>query len=516
MLPIVQITEEQACDKRGRDAKRFCVAMTNELIEKPDEDDRICCLPGSMARHILFFSDMDDVNYTSVLSRRWRYLWMSILCLDFSVIFWWLKECIITFLGKLFFNRQGPKFQKLHISYNFEESDIIQVDSWIRFAIRHNVEELDLKFSSGNRPNDEGMYKPYKLPHSIFTSQSLTHLTLSYCDLNLPSTICISSLKTLSLQLGNISMDAIMSLTSCCPLLETLFLDRCNRLEDLIVILENPNLRFLAIWDDISTSSDTTITISSPFLLSLEFRVCLPRKKYCVRNLPSLANARFLDFDTPLVLEGDKWAWLLGDLYHAEEIKLCSYFIEVLSSMEVGKSVSYAVNARWIELDTALKKWELPGIAYLLKSSSKLESITMYPRLDEMKLNGDFKSKNELDLKDYWKCAEQEFDFSSRLQNLKFVTIYIQLGTYRHDDLGVILKNIEDTYLAFMVFVMRNAHALKHIQIKCGENYTSSCKNYELLYNLTTMIMPIRNVSPQVTFNVAESFYYQVEKKFLL
>lgn len=101
---------------------------------------------------------------------------------------------------------------------------------------------------------------------------------------------------------------------------------------------------------------------------------------------------------------------------------------------------------------------------------------------------------------------ENEFDFSSKLQNLQTVTIYIQLGTYKHSDVDEILKNIQDTYIAFMMFVMRNAHALKHISIKCGENYTSSCKNYNLLYKLASMLLLTRYISPRVTFNVGDTF----------
>ncbi|PIA62685.1 hypothetical protein AQUCO_00200597v1 [Aquilegia coerulea] len=480
--PVVEIKKEWIESKYGR-----CVKQYNVSIKKTRnttyffEPERMSCLPVSL----------NDINKS--LPRRWRCLLLwSISCLDdFRITFCLLKEYILSFIDK-FFNREGRKVQKLQISYDYKESDALQVDSWIRFALKHSAEELDLRFSNGVQSSVEGFYKHYKLPHSLFRSKSLTNLTLSFCDLNLPSSIHLSSLKRLSLELIDISPDAITSLTSRCPLLEYLSFGGCNKLANLDIVISNPNLKFLEIWDDMTTFSETKFMIDAPNLHSLGFHVCLPRANYCLKNLPNLAKVSFYDFDPEVCLgkvcgEGDRnqLARLLGDIHHVKEIRLCSFFIQGLSIKEVQKLHFTSINATCIELETKLTKWELPGISYMLKSSPKLETLIIKPGLNEIWLGYDLKDKFGFDMKDFWKY--EDFDFSSHLQNLKTVEIHIYVGSYKLGSVDEVLKRIENSYVQFVRFLLKNAISLEIMNIDCGEKNTSLCNDYGSLLKLMKM-----------------------------
>ncbi|KAF5175704.1 F-box/RNI-like superfamily protein [Thalictrum thalictroides] len=458
MFPVVEINEERIQTEHRRDVKQYNLSIKKTLNTRySNEAERISCLP-----------------------RRWRCLLpCSVSCPDdLRITFWLLKEYILTVIDKLF-NREGCKVQKLHISYDYQESDAHQVDLWIRFALKHSAEELELRFSNGVQPCVEGFYRPYKLPHSLFRSKSLTNLTLSFCDLNLPSSMHVSALKRLSLEFISISSDAITSLTSSCPLLEYLSFVGCNKVSNLDIFISNPNLKFVEIWDDITTSSDTKFMIDAPYLHSLGFHVCLPRGNYCLKNLSNLAKASFYDFNTEECLgkvygEGDcnQWIRLLDDVHHVKDIRLCSFFVQVLSR-EVQKLHFVYNNATCIELETKLTNWELPVISYLLKSSPKLETLIMKPGEPEITLGHD--DKFGFDTKDYWN--NEDFDFSSHLQNLKTVEIYIYIDPYKLSSVDEVLKRIENCYVQFelnlcnffvQVLSMRRLKNLKPLSINAS------------------------------------------------
>ncbi|RZC63628.1 hypothetical protein C5167_025382, partial [Papaver somniferum] len=64
----------------------------NDILEKllvgqdnmSEVEDRISNLPASLLLHILSFVDTRDAARTSVLSKRWKYIWRSIPILGFQ------------------------------------------------------------------------------------------------------------------------------------------------------------------------------------------------------------------------------------------------------------------------------------------------------------------------------------------------------------------------------------------------------------------------------------------------
>ncbi|KAL5709044.1 hypothetical protein ACHQM5_019773 [Ranunculus cassubicifolius] len=454
-----------------------------------DNGDRISCLPESLLLHILSFLEMPDVVRTCLLSTRWRYLWVYTPCLDFEISDSSGISDKGNFIDRSLFHHEGSKVEILLIYILYKDTLARQIDSWIRFALRHNVEDFTLDLFNNEYPESEWWDTHYKLPHSLFNCGSLRKLVLSFCDLNLPYSMHLCSLKKLELQHLDISGDQIAHLTSCCPLLEDLCFHGCNRFEDLNIIIPNPNLKNLQIYEYTGVEYDSKIMISAPNLCHLYFNWCLPREKYEFKNLSSLVTAKFYDlykqeYHDKELTEGDgyEWARLLGDLHCVKELEFCVYFIQVISVWEVEKLRSFPINAARIKLATSLSKFELPGIFYLLKNSTKLEALTLYSvAAEDVMLSKNIKEKFDFDEIQYLESKEAEA--SSMLQNLKTITF----------DFGTIALDMED--IEFVKFLLRNSKALEKMTVNIGKNSPSFGDNYKELCIFMDKLLAIPRAS---------------------
>jgi hypothetical protein len=116
-----------------------------KLNEEKDVDGNNKCLsnlPDEVLRHILSFLSTKDAVRTSLLSKRWEYLWASIPNLDFE------------------------KYEPAKRTY----CDASRVYKWISTAVRHNVQELNIELD-----NFEG---EFSLPYCLFTCKTLTSCPL--------------------------------------------------------------------------------------------------------------------------------------------------------------------------------------------------------------------------------------------------------------------------------------------------------------------------------------------------
>ncbi|KAF9595488.1 hypothetical protein IFM89_000406 [Coptis chinensis] len=307
----------------------------------------------------------------------------------------------------------------------------------------------------------------YELPHSICKCRSSTNLSLRYCDIKFPAMVHLTSLKTLLLEWVALSPDTFRHLISNCPLLEELSLLGCNQSSDLDIYVENEHLKSLKIYEcGREDLNGTEMRVYAPNVISLELGYFLTRSSYCIKNLSSIKYAGFVDptdvsgYDYCEQDESADSVKILGDLCHVQELKIYSAFIQLLSMREVQMLAPWPINAKCLALEAKITKWELPGIAYLLKNPSKLETlnIELLPDRKELSvLDDDFKCKYDFDKRDYWRSKELEF--SSLLQNLKTVKIYELLSNYHpYSDVDNDLKKLENL-IELVRFMLRNSKA---------------------------------------------------------
>lgn len=313
-----------------------------------DKADRISNLPDPILHCVLSSSSLKtiDVVRTSVLGRRWRYLWNSIsyLDLDFEDFFWPRLNDLLMDYGRLakafegFINwvliNGSSDYKKFRLSCS-DVYDTETVARWVIVAARRNVQELDLKFNPS---------EAFDLPYCLATSKSLRVLKLNLFlhVLKLPRSVGFSRLTSLDLMLVELQDERLaQKLFLNCPFLENLSLISCvlNKLK--VLDISAANLKFLTIennrsgldsGDEDDGLSKSKLKVSCPKLISFKYMGPVAQE-YSLDNLSSLSYAFFYLIhgyeETPFEEVGYLLCKLLKGLYHATVLKLCMYFLEV-------------------------------------------------------------------------------------------------------------------------------------------------------------------------------------------
>ncbi|XP_058736894.1 F-box/FBD/LRR-repeat protein At5g53840-like [Vicia villosa] len=192
--------------------------------------DRISTLPEAIICHILSFLQTKQSAATSILSKRWKNIWLSVPVLDF-------RPTRITdattnfrfndFVYSVFISRDPAlpiKSFSLHVKYKCGYINttgfplIPSFTKWLNYVLQRGVEHLTLDVATpGGLP---------LLPISIFTCRTLVvlHLTVFWVQYSF-SSVELPLLKTLNLEFITFPEDVdFMLLLDGCPILEKLFI----------------------------------------------------------------------------------------------------------------------------------------------------------------------------------------------------------------------------------------------------------------------------------------------------
>ncbi|KAL7591880.1 hypothetical protein Lser_V15G31891 [Lactuca serriola] len=228
---LLQMSEEGQNQPKFAD-KRI---KLQEIMEKED-DDRVSELPDCLLIEIL--SRLPSTKYairTGTLSKRWEHLWTWVP----TLIFFHpapqrlknpkSRDEFALLVDKTLTHCRQLKLKKFEV-HTFYES---QLNNWIRYAIRCNVEELNLDFwAMKDKPE-------FLLNQFIFINSCFTDLRLTGCKVI-------------------VDEDLIVNVVSGSPLLETLVLEVCQW----------PDITSESEFDFESEANDI-IGISGPTSLSL-------------------------------------------------------------------------------------------------------------------------------------------------------------------------------------------------------------------------------------------------------
>ncbi|CAG7875515.1 unnamed protein product [Brassica rapa] len=248
--------------------------------------DNLSRLPDELLVRILSLVPTKVVVSTSILSKRWMFLWMSLPKLEFvdrdeSLLV--LKD----FVNKNLPLHRAPVIQSFLLSlYESREKNIKPEDirQWVEIAVSRHLRELDVSYSSDNKEN--------MVPNSLFACKSLVVLKLRFLTLmDVPSTACLPSLKTLLLELVVYEdQKPFEALLSICPVLEDLevWFREDESIQEFTINV--PSLRKLCLHVSYYWSSLERYEIDTPCLEYLELAdwndsPCL------VKNMPKLEKA---------------------------------------------------------------------------------------------------------------------------------------------------------------------------------------------------------------------------------
>lgn len=194
-----------------------------------DHMDRISELPGNVIDCILKHLNVQDLVRTSILSRKWRYMWISVPRIEFEEGFYNLFDDLddpasefSRIITEILFLHNGPINEfiidlppdsKHKITFGY-------LNKWILFLSRKDVKYISLDNSAKDH---------VRTPSNLFSCRGMTYFKLNYFNMSIPPSFCgFKSLLHLHLQFITFESGALESLLPGCPLLEELGIVYCS------------------------------------------------------------------------------------------------------------------------------------------------------------------------------------------------------------------------------------------------------------------------------------------------
>lgn len=253
--------------------------------------DRISELPDSLRSQILLLLTTKDSIKTSVLSARWRDIWLHVPGLD-------LRVDDLPPYGQVFpsFNYKYIKFnhksrlQKFKIKYHVCNDYRDQFLEWIGPSVERGIQHLDVETDIGTC-----------MPQNIYKSNTLVSLKLVALGLETPnSDVSLPCLKILPLE--HILYDddplTLEKLISGCSVLEDLTMIRQTYTPGTVMLslrMRSQSLKsFRLTFEYTMEGADFSVEIDAPKLKYLSFKDN-QSDKIVIKNLSSLL---MIDIDT--------------------------------------------------------------------------------------------------------------------------------------------------------------------------------------------------------------------------
>ncbi|KAI3907716.1 hypothetical protein MKW92_001644 [Papaver armeniacum] len=292
------------------------------------ESDRISELPESLTHHILSFLPIKRAASTTILSKRWNNLWLSLPVLDFTE---WRSPPTATttledrneeeeeadsdtdvseqeyrvikdsppvdlsetnrfmhFLDKVLFLDNLAHIKKLCLKTDSKYFDQDRVKKWIISIVMHDVEELILSIKCSG---------PGVVPLELFNCESLTVLDLQFenkqvIDQSPLSPISFQRLKILRLSFIEFKDERLaVQVFSNCPVLEDLHMSKVSWKGLDVLCFALPCLKFFGIaFCGRKCIENVKVKFDTPNLLSLMWFDFLP-EEFIVDSFPCLVEA---------------------------------------------------------------------------------------------------------------------------------------------------------------------------------------------------------------------------------
>ncbi|KAF7123844.1 hypothetical protein RHSIM_Rhsim12G0068200 [Rhododendron simsii] len=243
------------------------------LGKQRSTSDIISNLPSYIVENILKYLPLRDAVRTSVLSRRWRYKWVTLPQLVFDHNQFFLNsgdlEKIKAIIYRVLLLHQGP-LVKFELSYP-PFGSCMDIENWILMLLKKNIQKFTLRL-------DVNLY--YEFPCQLFSFLQLKHLNLCYCIFKPPPAFKgFSRLVDLKLCSVRIAPKMFEQFISNCPLLERLSLSYCTKFDFLII--NAPNLKhffFCGTLKSVSFKNTPLLAVVSIELFSLDGTVKRPEE----------------------------------------------------------------------------------------------------------------------------------------------------------------------------------------------------------------------------------------------
>ncbi|PIA30100.1 hypothetical protein AQUCO_05700071v1 [Aquilegia coerulea] len=184
--------------------------------------DRISYLPDPIRSHIVSFLPMKDAMRTSILSKKWKHVCSSLSRLEFNQSDITGTD-FVNFVDEMLFRHDGSDIQRFCLKINLNSAYISsrRISMWISFALRHNVQDLELFINHSEIA---------RLPFDLFTCSTIRELSLNCFQIEWPTILRFPVLRKLYIEeLSFENEDTFHKLisSSTSPMLEDLEIQSC-------------------------------------------------------------------------------------------------------------------------------------------------------------------------------------------------------------------------------------------------------------------------------------------------
>ncbi|XP_076911982.1 F-box protein At4g22280-like [Bidens hawaiensis] len=333
-----------------------------------DDDDRLSNLPVDLIHKILSLIGIQQAMETSALSSRWRYIWTSMPSLSFtSWDFDTLQERSKFVFHVLSRRNNLTEVDSVKLSFCGKVSEEF-VKRILNYALSHNVQQLNVVCLD---------HKDIELPPSLFSSQSLKHLSLTagtycgyHCFITPTSTWELPVLTTLDLHyvtLCNDQADKCVGFISKCPNLINLTLKRFKTMgSETGFGVSHPRLSNLTLEDGYLYNK--VVNVTAPQLENLTIRFCCME---LVIYAPALVS---------LFYTGAKSFHLTTDGFHSlEKADICVYYPH---AHQIACLLQHLHNVKFLKLNLEIVEILSSTADQILHQPSpfvNLTSLKIYP-----------------------------------------------------------------------------------------------------------------------------------------
>ncbi|XP_019097400.1 PREDICTED: FBD-associated F-box protein At5g22730-like [Camelina sativa] len=354
-------------------------------------EDLISKLPDSLILQILLYlPTTKEAVRTSVLSTRWKSLWLLIPNLDLDSSKFPDYNAFVGFMDKfLDFSREHKScLHKLKLCIHKGESDQSCVTRWLDFVVRRKLKHLDVECLVNRKFLEE-------MPLSLYVCDTLVYLRLHRVSLGEFESVSLTSLKTMRLEENVYANDVVLeSLISSCPVLQDLSILRMVKDNVKVLRVRSQTLTSLRVdfhfgegddYDDFDKKV-SGVFIDAPRLEYLKFEDDLSNSKI-ITNSGSLAKVNlvyvFNESDCADVADLPKRNMVrtfLTSISGVRDMKMADGFVEFLYYNIVFDPLPHFCNLSCLKAEFSLHYLEI--LPTVLESCPHLKSLVLVLEFD--------------------------------------------------------------------------------------------------------------------------------------